>query len=144
MIEPVLQAIVRDFNVRNAINYEISSTMIARLDEERRDTLIHLDGNHLMRLCIPITAMFVDNMLLGLGDVDHMNHPRCTCALEKKVPDERRAVGEDARSVRWYQQMRMSMQDGIFVQGNKGPLCSVNRGCSRRTQQRFLRLNREN
>ena len=81
--EPVLQAIVRDFNVRNAINDAISSTMIARLDEERRDTLIHLDGNHLMRLCIPITDTFRDNMLLGLVSLDTFTFITCFKSISK-------------------------------------------------------------
>lgn len=57
--EPVLQAIIRDFNSRNGMDYEVHSTQILRLDESGDDTPIHLDGaarSHEMRLWIPLTT----------------------------------------------------------------------------------------
>ena len=136
--EQVLQAIIRDFNFRNGMDYVVESTQIIRCDKIYPETDIHLDGERVpprMRLWIPITSTFIDNLFLGVGDVRHMSHREC--ALDKTIPDERCSVGEDARAVRWYQRMFMTMQDWIFFKGEKVPHFSANLGSRRRTQERL-------
>ena len=115
--EPILKEIVQEFNDRNAMDLAINKIYIVTQD---KGTGIHIDEVDALRLWIPITNSFIDNLCLGVGDVTNL-------PLSSGYPLD---------SIIWYQQMNMTSEDWVFFRGHRIPHYSANMGDNLTTQRR--------
>lgn len=112
--EPILKAIVKEFADRYHMKVRIRNTFMTG-NAGSAVTEIHTDDPGTLRLWIPVTTTFIDNLCLGVG---------------------REAMDANPDQIDWYQQLTMSSEDWIFFHGTRVHHYSANRGKTLQTQKR--------
>lgn len=116
--EPILKAVVQEFNDRNLMDLRMSKSYLVTVDE---GTGIHFDQYCVFRLWIPLTTSAIDNLCLGVGDITHLPI----------------TSGYNLDRIIWYQQMTMTAEDWIFLRAHSVPHYAANMGNRYITQRRL-------
>ena len=132
--EPILVQIVDDFNDRHRLNMKVTSTRI--FSRIGGGSPIHFDGKgaYDVRIWIPLTCTVIDNLCLGMGDVELLRNSKCADPTMMRLTSCK--DGRDFNNVVWYQRMRMSSEDWVIFRGDRVPHYAVNVGNAQITQRR--------
>ena len=132
--EPILVQIVDDFNDRHRLNMKVTSTRI--FSRNGGGSPIHFDGKgaYDVRIWIPLTCTVIDNLCLGMGDVELLRNSKCADPTMMRLTSCK--DGRDFNNVVWYQRMRMSSEDWVIFRGDRVPHYAVNVGNAQITQRR--------
>ena len=81
----------------------------------------------------------IDNLVLGVGDVNRLVNIECASSETYKMSEQQRGhcvLRGEFDKVEWYHQSSMRRQDVVFFANRQVPHFSVNRGVLYQTQER--------